>query len=322
MMAGQIVLAEQIRGQVREASLDALAAAVELKGAVGGPVAVALVAGEPAAYVGALRRPGVDEVILVSAGSDAFDPGLAAPVLEGLIRERSPRLVLLGRSVNAPAVGAAVAAHLGLGFASDVVEVQATSDGLTARREILGGKVQVDLDFPANPGVVVVLRAGDRRGLAESGVDAPAVTLVDLAAGPRPARSRHLGYEDAPATTVDLSRAPFLLTIGRGIGERDKVALFEELAGKAGAVICSSRPLVDAGWMPRDRQVGQSGATVKPAVYLAFGVSGANEHLAGMKGSGTIIAVNTDPRARIFTAAHFGAVADACEVAEELLKAL
>ena len=321
-MAGLLVLAEQIRGQVREASLDALAAAVELKAAVGGPVAVALVAGQPDACAPALMVPGADEVILVSAGSDAFDPGLAARALEVLIRERSPRLTLLGQSVNAAGIGAAVAARLGLGFASDVVEVRATADGLTARREILGGKVQVDLDFPANPGVVVVLRAGDRSGPAEGGVDAPTVTRVDLAAERGSARSRHLGYEDAPAAAVDLSRAPFVLTIGRGIGERDDVALFEELAEKAGAVLCSSRPLVDAGWMPRDRQVGQSGATVKPAVYLAFGVSGANEHLAGMKGSGTIIAVNTDPRARIFTTAHFGAVADACEVAEELLKAL
>jgi electron transfer flavoprotein alpha subunit len=84
-----------------------------------------------------------------------------------------------------------------------------------------------------------------------------------------------------------------VLTIGRGIGARDNVALFEELAGKAGAVLCSSRPLVDVGWMPRDRQVGQSGATVKPAVYLAFGVSGANEHRPD-EGERTIIAVNTD----------------------------
>lgn len=320
MMAGQLVVAEQIRGQVREASLDAVAAAVELKGAVGGPVAVAIVAAEPDTYAAALSLAGVDEVVLVAGGSDAFDPGPASRVLEGLIRERSPRLVLLGQSVNAPGVGAAVAARLGLGFAGDAVAISTTTDGLTARREILGGKVQVDLDFPGAPGVVVVLRAGDRPAAARGG--APAVTRVGLAAGSDPARSRHLGYEDAPAAAIDLSRAPFLLTIGRGIGERDNVALFEELAGKAGAVLCSSRPLVDAGWMPRERQVGQSGATVRPAVYLAFGVSGANEHLAGIKGNGTIIAVNTDPRARIFTAAQFGAVADACEVAEELLKAL
>jgi electron transfer flavoprotein alpha subunit len=134
--------------------------------------------------------------------------------------------------------------------------------------------------------------------------------------------SRHIAYEEAVAGGVDLSKAPFILTVGRGIGDKDNLAIFEELAGKAGAALGSSRPLVDAGWMPRERQVGQSGATVKPAVYLAFGVSGANEHLAGMKESGTIIAVNTDPRARIFDVAHFGAVADACDVAEELLKTL
>jgi electron transfer flavoprotein alpha subunit len=168
--------------------------------------------------------------------------------------------------------------------------------------------------------VVIVLRP---TGLAlPEGEGAAAITRVESAPDPARVRTRHLAYEEAPAGGVDLTKAPFIVTVGRGIGDRDNLAIFEELATKAGGALGSSRPLVDAGWMPRDRQVGQSGTTVKPSIYLAFGVSGANEHLAGMKESGTIIAVNTDPRARIFDVAHVGAVADACEVAEGLLKAL
>jgi electron transfer flavoprotein alpha subunit len=319
-MAGILVLAEQIRGQVRDASLDALAAAIELKEAVGGPLAVAIVAAEPDAYASLLNVRGVDEVVLVPAGTGAFEPDAAGLALEALVGDRVPKLVLLGQSVNASGVAAALAARTGLGFASNVVAVSAPGGEIRATRETLGGKVEVELDFPGTSAVVIVLRPGGR-ALPE-GAGTAAVTRVELPLDPARSHSRHIAYEEAVAGGVDLSKAPFILTVGRGIGDKDNLALFEQLAGKAGAALGSSRPLVDAGWMPRERQVGQSGATVKPAVYLAFGVSGANEHLAGMKESGTIIAVNTDPRARIFDVAHFGAVADACDVAEELLKAL
>jgi electron transfer flavoprotein alpha subunit len=319
-MAGILVLAEQIRGQVRDASLDALAAAVSLKEALGGLVAAAVVAADPEAYASALNVPGVDEVLLVPAGSEAFDPDVAAGALDALVRERAPALVLLGQSVNASGVAAAVAARAGLGFASNVVSVAADTGEVRATRETLGGKVEVELDFPGVPGVVIALRSAGRA--LREGMGTAAVTRVELPPDAARLRSRHVGYEEVAAGGVDLSKAPFILTVGRGIGDKDNLAIFEGLAAKAGAAMGSSRPLVDAGWMPRERQVGQSGATVKPAVYLAFGVSGANEHLAGMRESGTIIAVNTDPRARIFDVADFGAVADACDVAEELAKIL
>ena len=125
---------------------------------------------------------------------------------------------------------------------------------------------------------------------------------------------------DAAVGDVDIATADFLLSIGRGIGGQEAIPQFEQLAEKLGAVLSVSRPLVDAGWMPNARQVGQSGKTVKPKVYLALGISGAVQHLAGMKASETIIAVNTDPEAAIFNVAHFGAVADLFDVAEELEK--
>ena len=133
-------------------------------------------------------------------------------------------------------------------------------------------------------------------------------------------RARHKEFVDQPKAEVDITGADFLLAIGRGIGDKENIPLFESLSEKMGATLASSRPLVDAGWMPSSRQVGQSGKTVKPKVYLAMGISGAVQHLAGMKTSGTIIAVNTDPEAALFNTAHFGAVADVFEVARELEK--
>jgi electron transfer flavoprotein alpha subunit len=131
-------------------------------------------------------------------------------------------------------------------------------------------------------------------------------------------RARHVEFVEAPAADVDITAADFLLSIGRGIGEREHIERFAKLAQKMGAVLSVSRPIVDAGWAPSARQVGQSGKTVKPKVYLALGISGAVQHLAGMKASGTIIAVNTDPEAAIFGVAHYGAVTDLFDVADEL----
>jgi electron transfer flavoprotein alpha subunit len=131
-----------------------------------------------------------------------------------------------------------------------------------------------------------------------------------------------VGYEQAPIGDVDISRASLLLAIGRGVGEVENIPRFEMLAEKMGATLVASRPLVDAGWMPSSRLVGQSGSTVRPRIYLALGISGAVQHIYGMKSSETIIAVNSDPQAVIFSVAHYGAVADLFDVASELEKLL
>jgi electron transfer flavoprotein alpha subunit len=131
-------------------------------------------------------------------------------------------------------------------------------------------------------------------------------------------RAEHLGFREVEAGDVDITTADFLLSVGRGIEDKDALPQFEELADKMGATLSVSRPLVDAGWVSNARQVGQSGKTVKPKLYLALGISGAVQHLAGMQNAETIIAVNTDPEAPIFRVAHYGAVADLFDVADEL----
>jgi electron transfer flavoprotein alpha subunit len=132
------------------------------------------------------------------------------------------------------------------------------------------------------------------------------------------AATEHLEFREAESSDVDITKAPFLMSIGRGVEDQDNIPRFEELAERLGATLSVSRPLVDAGWMPSARQVGQSGKTVKPRLYLAMGISGAVQHLAGMRTAETIIAVNTDPEAPIFGVAHYGAVTDMFELADEL----
>jgi electron transfer flavoprotein alpha subunit len=305
-----LVVAEHLQGRVRDVTYELISAAR----ALGEPVTVAVIAAEPSGLE--VAREGVDEIVHVRVEQAEFENDVYQAAVEALIVERSPEAVLLGFTVNSMGYGAAVAAKLGLGFASDVFAVAREGKSILATRAFYGSKAHGELEFPAGRPVLLLLRPTIWPP-AEGG-GSPAVTELELA--PRASRARHIEFREAAKGDVDITTADFLLSIGRGIGEQDNIPLFEELAGKLGATLAVSRPIVDAGWVPSARQVGQSGKTVKPKVYLALGISGAVQHLAGMKASETIIAVNTDPEAAIFDVAHYGAVADLFDVAEELAK--
>ncbi len=307
-----LVVAEHIRGQVRDVTRELITAGREL-----GPVTVAVIARDPAALVDSVNVEGVEEIVTVEVAPDEFENDVFQAAVEALIAERRPRVTLLGFTVNSMGYGPAVAAKLGLGFASDVHGVTLEGDAVVATRSFYGSKVSAELEFPGTDGVLLLLRPTAWAPAEAQG--SASVSSFDVAA--RPSRARHLELVEPPGSAdVDITQAGFLLSIGRGIGDKKNVEMFQELARKMGATLSVSRPLVDAGWMPASRQVGQSGKTVKPTVYLAFGISGAVQHLAGMKTSGTIIAVNTDPEAAIFNVAHYGARADLFDVAEELEK--
>jgi electron transfer flavoprotein alpha subunit len=307
-----LVVAEHLRGEVRDVTRELVTAGRAL-----GPVTVAIIARDPEPLVGAVDIEGVDEIVTIAAGAAEFESDTYHQVLEALIDARRPRVVLLAFSVNAMGYGPAVAAKLGLGFASDVHGVALDGESLVATRSFYGGKVDAEVEFPGAETAILLLRPTTWPPAEGAGSASVSSFDVDVA----PARARHVEYvEVAASTDVDITQADFLLSVGRGIGDADAIEQFEELAARMGATLSVSRPIVDAGWMPSSRQVGQSGKTVKPKVYLALGISGAVQHLAGMKGSGTIIAVNTDPEAAIFNVAHYGAVADLFDVAEELEK--
>jgi electron transfer flavoprotein alpha subunit len=307
-----LVVAEHIRGELRPVTLELISAAKSL----GGPVAVAVIAKDPAALTDAVNVEGVDEILTVAVEQDEFENDVYQGAVEHLIAERSPSAVLLGFTVGSMGYGPALAAKLGFGFASDVFAVREEDGGLVAERSFYGAKVNGELEFPGHDTVVLLLRPTSWP--PAEGAGSASVTAVEAPAAT--SRARHKDWVEAQAGDVDITTADFLLSVGRGIGDKENLEQFEELADAMGATLSSSRPLVDAGWMSSARQVGQSGKTVKPKVYLALGISGAVQHLAGMKTSGTIIAVNNDPEAAIFNVAHYGAVADLFEVAEELEK--
>jgi electron transfer flavoprotein alpha subunit len=303
-----LVVAEHVQGRVRDVTRELVTAA----GTLGGPVALAVIANDPAALD--VSFDGVDEVVRVTVAQEEFEADVVSAAVEALIADRAPRATLLGFTVNSMGYGPALALRLGQGFASDVHALTLEQDTLVATRSFYGGKVHAELAFD---GPAVLLLRPTTWPAAE-GTGSP--TVSDFAVPPVASRARHVEFQEVAQADVDITTADFLLSIGRGVGEKENIEQFEELAAKMGAVLSVSRPLVDAGWMSNARQVGQSGKTVKPKVYLALGISGAVQHLAGMKTAGTIVAVNTDPEAAIFGVAHYGAVADLFDVAEELDK--
>jgi electron transfer flavoprotein alpha subunit len=314
-MSGILVVAETRRGELREVSLELIGAALSVKDVAGGRVAVAVVDHEPERFAQALSAEGVDEVLLVATPTENFEAHVAQRAVEELIESEQPQLVILGFTIDSLDFGPAVAAHRGLGFASDVTSL-GWDGGLIAGRGAYGDKLVAELEFPGKDCTLVMLRAGTFEPAVAGGA-AVATRAVELALDGVGA-TEHVGFEEVADTGVDITKAPFLFSIGRGVEDKDEIPRFEALAERFGATLSVSRPLVDAGWMPSARQVGQSGKTVKPRVYLALGISGAVQHLAGMRTAETIIAVNTDPEAPIFGVAHFGAVADLFDVAEEL----
>jgi electron transfer flavoprotein alpha subunit len=308
-----LIVAEHLRGQVRPITLELVSAAKEL----GEETAVAVIAKDPSSIADQVDVEGVNEIIAVKVEQEEFENDVYREAVEQLISDRSPDVVLVGFTVNGMGYAPALAAKLGIGFASDVFALRRDGDELVAERSFYGSKVNAEIDFPGHDRVLLMIRPTSWQPAEGDG----AAVEAEVEAGVTGSRARHTDFEEiASSGDVDITSADFLLSVGRGVGEKENLETFEGLAEKMGATLSVSRPLVDQGWMPSSRQVGQSGKTVKPKVYLALGISGAVQHLAGMKTSGTIIAVNTDPEAAIFNVAHYGAVADLFEVAEELEK--
>jgi len=316
-MSGVLVIAEQRRGELRPVSLELIGAAQSVRGSAD-QVAVAILGAEPELFTGALALQGVDEILTVKVAATEFDPDTFEAAVGALIAERRPDAVMVAHSVDSFGYAAALAAKLQLGFATDVFKVERIEGRLVATRGGYGQKVNVEVDFPGRTTVLLAVRGNVYKPPEQAA--SPRVSA--FAAPPISSRSTAREFIELSSTDdVDMTTAEFILTIGRGIGEESNVATFRELADAVGATLGCSRPIADAGWLPKSRQVGQSGKTASACkLYIAMGVSGAIQHLAGMKHVATIVAVNSDAEASIFGVAKYGIVGDIFEIAEELRK--
>jgi electron transfer flavoprotein alpha subunit len=289
----------------------------QLAGALGGQ-AVAVLLGSRARDLA--EAIGSDCVLYVEDAALAeFNPEAYGRVLAALIAQRRPRLVMLGNTSMGMDLAAGLSVTTGLPLIAYVNALSVEDGSLIATSQIYGGKILAEA-VPAGDACLVTCLAGAfpaeaGRGQAPVETLASPVPLDDL-------RVRFVRLIEPEAGDVDITQQPILVSIGRGIGGAENIELAQELADALGAVVSASRPITDLGWLPKTRQVGKSGLTVKPKLYLAFGISGAPEHLEGMRGADLIVAVNTDPKAPIFDVAHYGATCDMLDLLPALTEKL
>lgn len=313
-MSELIVIATQRDGELMPSTFEAIAAARGVKEA-GDRLAVAIVAADPASHVGALSVEDVDEVIGVKA-TDDFQPDLIEAVIADLADQRGPALILTAHGVDAWSFAPAAAVRTSAGFATDVQALRREAGELVATRAGYAEKVLVDLDFPGKETVLLTIRTNVFKPAAGTG--SPKIT--EMAAPAADIATTHEGWKPpVDAGGIDIPGAEFILSIGRGVADESNVEQFLELADRLGATLGCSRPIADNGWLPKARQVGQSGQLAASCkLYIAMGVSGSVQHQWGMKHVENIVAVNTDPEASIFSIARYGIVGDMFEIAEEL----
>jgi electron transfer flavoprotein alpha subunit len=313
-----LVVLEQQAGQWHRMSWETLAAAQQLGAALGEPVEAAI-AGKG---IGALANEAaakklakvwaVEHDLLDSYTADGY-----TAALEQLVRKTQPKLVLFPHTYQVRDFAPKLATRFSQVLVSDVIAARVESGALTLVRQFFQGKLSGDMRVSGAGPIFASLQAGAwRADSLESGSAAAEAFAPMLDAG-QIRQKPEAPFREA-ARAVDLTAAEIIVSVGRGIREQSNLPVVEDLAQAFGAELAASRPICDAGWLPMERQVGSSGQTVAPKLYIAVGISGAIQHLVGMKGAKTIVAINKDSNAPIFEVADYGIVGDLFEVAPAL----
>lgn len=312
-----LVLAEHSDGVLSDLTFELLGKAREIAGALGGQVRVALLgAPQLAGELGAADVVHVgDHPALANYLPEAYEK-----VLSGLVAAVQPRLVLMGTSTPGMDLGAALSVTWQAPLAAYTVELAVEGAAVVATAQIYAGKLMAEVAFEGPKAICTVI-GGSFPADAGRGAGQPAVETVDTSAL-GDLRSSFTALRLPESGGVDITTADLLVSVGRGIGSQDNLELVQELADALGVPLSASRPIIDQGWLPKPHQVGKSGKKVKPKAYLSFGISGAPEHLEGMRNADLIISCNTDPQAPIFDVAHYGATVDLFDLVPELVERL
>ena len=320
-MSTVLVVLEQKNGALGRISLEALAAGQALGKMIGGDCAAALLGESIGQTANELTSKALariytlDHPLLKQYTPDGYNAAL-----QQLIQKTSPAYVVLPHTYQVRDFAPSLAARFSQSLISDVIAIH---DGPAFVRQLFQGKLNADYrgaTAQSAPGFVSVQAGSFRVEDVQSGTATVEPFPVELS--PDQIRTRPSEPFRESAQTVDLGAAPVIVSVGRGIREQENMPLVEALAHALGAELAASRPICDAGWLPIERQVGSSGQTVAPKLYLAVGISGAIQHLVGMKGSKAIIAINKDENAPIFEVADYGIVGDLFEIVPELTKAI
>ena len=323
-----LLITEQRQGKWNNSSFETLVAAQQIAAAASGTVTAVVLGKGVAALAEELATKNVAEVLAVEHELlENYAPDGYCAALKQVIESAKPDLVLFPHTYQVRDFAPKLAAMLGKGMVGDCIGFRNESGKLVFVRQMFQGKTAADVTFTGAAPWFASFQAGafraDLLAAHPSGKAAVNAAKVELKA--EDIRTKPLELFKEAKSAVDLTQAPLIVAIGRGIKAPENIAQAEALAKVLGAEIAASRPICDEGWLPMERQIGSSGQTVAPKLYLALGISGAIQHVVGMKGSRTIVAVNKDQNAPIFEIADYGIVADIFEVmpalTEELQKA-
>ena len=315
-----LVVGEQRGGRLNRATWEAVAAAQQLGDSLkiavpgsGADAAAAEIAAAEAAEVMVLEAAALAEYT-----ADGYILALAA-----VIEQENPASVCFPHTYQTRDFAPALAARLGRSLVTDVTAIKKSGNSTVYVRPVFQGKLNAEVEALGPPPHLVTIQIGAfRADAAKRGASAAPIRKVSVAVDASAIRQKPEAPFQEAKQAVDLSQAERIVSVGRGIKGQEHLKIAEELAKALGAELAASRPICDAGWLPMDRQIGSSGQTVAPKLYVALGISGAIQHLVGMKGSRTIVAINKDPEAPIFEIADYGIVGDLFEVVPAIVSEL
>ncbi len=315
------VVLQQRDGKLHRMSKEAIAAGQRLASAIGGRASAILLGQgleDAASQVAGFDLDAVH--VADDAKLGAYTPGAYTGALRPAIASAAPGYVVFPHTYQSVDYVPRLAQEAGAAIVPEVIDFESTGDGLVYKRPVMGGKLHAKVRTKGEGPVFLSVQSGAFPADGAVAGSAEVVPLEDLSAV---ASDREiLGVEQVGGDQVDLSKADVVVAVGRGVGGPEKMAPLHKLAEVLGADVGASRPVIDNGWLPRDRQIGSSGQTVAPKLYLAIGISGAIQHLVGMKGSSCVVAINQDPSAPIFGVAQYGLVGDLHEIVPALTEAI
>jgi electron transfer flavoprotein alpha subunit len=320
-----LLITEQRDSRWNNVSFETLAAAQQIARQVNGTLVAAVMGQAVSALAGDLAGYQLNEVLLIEHDLlEKYTPDGFAIALRQVINRAKPDLVLFPHTYQVRDFAPKLAASLGKGMIGDCVGYRYESGRLIFVRQMFQGRTADDVVFVGEAPWVASFQAGAfRSDLAAKQASGPApVTPVSVDLKSEQIRTKPLELFREAKQAVDLAQVPILVSIGRGIKAPENIPMAEKLAKLLGGELCASRPICDEGWLPMDRQIGSSGQTVAPKLYLALGISGAIQHVVGMKGARTIAAINKDQNAPIFEVADYGIVGDIFEIVPALIALL
>jgi electron transfer flavoprotein alpha subunit len=318
-----LAVTEQREGKWNKTSFETLAAAQRIAAETKGELRAAVVGKGVSALADELAKNKLAEVLLVEHDLlEKYTPDGFSVALKQVIEQTKPELVLLPHTYQVRDFAPKLAASLGRGLVADCTGYRSDGGKLVFIRQMFQGRTAADITFVGDAPWFATFQAGSFRADQLETGGAAAVKKIEVELKAEQIRTAPSELFREAKQAVDLTQAPVIVAVGRGIKEQKNLEIAEKLAKLLGGEVAASRPICDEGWLPMERQIGSSGQTVAPKLYLALGISGAIQHVVGMKGARTIVAINKDQNAPIFEIADYGIVGDLFEIVPALIEEL